>query len=214
MKKLANQHFTPGQSILVREIWQSKIWTARPTILVRDNSELIALYVPANIHCKRRYGINGNHITVDERKNNTWTLQDIIQSNSYYYIRLTIPGESYSVLLFWNCNNNNLRYWYINLEDPVNPMRRTKLGFDLCDQILDIIVESNLKDWRWDDEDELQEAIEVGLISPEQAEALYVKGAEVRDLIMSGKSVFNSWATWKPDPSWNVPVLPDNWDVV
>jgi predicted RNA-binding protein associated with RNAse of E/G family len=213
MKKLANQHFTPGQSILVREIWQSKIWTARPTILVRDNSELIALYVPANIHCKRRYGINGNHITVDERKNNTWTLQDIIQSNSYYYIRLTIPGESYSVLLFWNCNNN-LRYWYINLEDPVNPMRRTKLGFDLCDQILDIIVESNLKDWRWDDEDELQEAIEVGLISPEQAEALYVKGAEVRDLIMSGKSVFNSWATWKPDPSWNVPVLPDNWDVV
>ena len=214
MKKLANQHFTPGQSILVREIWQSKIWTARPTILVRDNSELIALYVPANIHCKRRYGINGNHITIDERKNNTWTLQDIIQSNSYYYIRLTIPGESYSVLLFWNCNNNNLRYWYINLEDPVNPMRRTKLGFDLCDQILDIIVESNLKDWRWDDEDELQEAIEVGLISPEQAEALYVKGAEVRDLIMSGKSVFNSWATWKPDPSWNVPVLPDNWDVV
>ena len=80
MKKLANQHFTPGQSILVREIWQSKIWTARPTILVRDNSELIALYVPANIHCKRRYGINGNHITVDERKNNTWTLQDIIQA--------------------------------------------------------------------------------------------------------------------------------------
>ena len=135
-------------------------------------------------------------------------------SNSYYYIRLTIPGESYSVLLFWNCNNNNLRYWYINLEDPVNPMRRTKLGFDLCDQILDIIVESNLKDWRWDDEDELQEAIEAHLISPEKAQALYAKGEKVRDLIMSGKSIFNGWEHWKPDLSWKVPVLPDGWDVV
>jgi predicted RNA-binding protein associated with RNAse of E/G family len=93
-------------------------------------------------------------------------------------------------------------------------MRRTRIGFDLYDQILDLIVEPNLKDWRWDDQAELQEAIETGLISPEQAKALYEKGEEVRDLIMSGKSIFNPWETWKPDPSWNVPFLPDNWDVL
>ena len=214
MNKETQNNFKPGQTVLVREIWLGKVWTARPEIVVQDNAEFIALYIPVNIHCKRHYGRLGDRITADERKNNKWTLRDIIQDNSYYYIKLAIPGESYSVLVFWNSNDNSLRYWYINLEDPENPMRRTGIGFDCFDQILDVIIEPDLKGWRWDDEDELQEAIEVGLISPEKAKALYAKGEEVRDLIMSGKSIFNGWEHWKPDLSWKVPVLPEGWDVV
>ena len=213
MKKETQNYFKPGQSILVREIWQGKIWTARPEIVVQDNPELIALYIPVSIHCKHYYGLHGDHITADERKNNAWTLRDIIQDSSYHYIKLAIPGQSYSVLVFWNSNDNSLRYWYINLEDQENPMRRTGMGFDLCDQMLDVIVEPNLKDWRWDDEDELREAIEAGLISQEKAKALYAKGEEVRDMIMSGQSIFNGWERWKPDAAWKVPVLPEGWDI-
>jgi hypothetical protein len=31
---------------------------------------------------------------------------------------------------------------------------------------------------------------------------------------MSGKSIFNSWEKWRPDPAWKVPVLPEGWDVL
>jgi predicted RNA-binding protein associated with RNAse of E/G family len=214
MTNFSGKPFTPGQTVVVRELWQEKIWTARPEIVVQDNSELIALYIPASIHCKHHYGLHGDHNTAIERKNNEWALQDNIQKSSYHYIKLAIPGESYSVLVFWNSRDNSLRYWYVNLEDPENPMRRTRIGFDLCDQILDVIIEPSLRDWRWDDEDELQEAIDAGLISSEQAKALYAKGEEIRNLIMSGESIFNGWEKWKPDPSWQVPVLPDGWDII
>jgi predicted RNA-binding protein associated with RNAse of E/G family len=211
---MKNKSFQPGQHIVVREIWQGKVWTARPEIVVQDKPKLIALYIPAGVRCKRHWGVDSDQVTANERKNNKWMLRDIFQPGSYHYVKLTIPGESYSVLIFWNSGDNTLRYWYVNLEDPENPMRRSGMGFDLCDQILDVIIEPNLKDWRWDDEDELKEAIEADLLSPEKAKALYAKGEEVRDLIMSGKSIFNGWEHWKPDPYWQMPVLPEGWDVL
>ncbi len=206
------KQFSKGKSIVLREIWDGKIWTARPMIVVQDNAELIALHIPLGTRWKHHYGQHDEHINADERKTKTWILRDT--ENSHCYIKLVIPGESYSVLLFWNSSYDSLRYWYINLEDPKNPMHRTAIGFDCTDQILDMIIEPNLKDWRWDDEDELQEAVASELISQEKAKALYAKGEKVRDLLISGKSIFNGWQKWRPDPSWKTAVLQDGWDIV
>jgi predicted RNA-binding protein associated with RNAse of E/G family len=171
------------------------------------------IYRPAGTFDKNRRSLTGEQVTAHDRKYNTWVLEDASR-NDVWMLKMTIPSEDYSVIAFWNAVDNAFRCWYINLEDPENPMRRTAIGFDCTDQILDMIIEPNLKDWRWDDEDELQEAIEAGLISPEKARSSYAKGEEVRDMIMSGKSIFNGWEHWKPDSSWKVPVLPDGWDVV
>ena len=124
-------------------------------------------------------------------------------------LKMTIPGETYSVIAFWNTVDNGFRCWYINLE---NKARRNGLCIDCTDLLLDWIINPNLKDWYWDDEDELQEAMELGLISQEQSKSLYAKGQEVRDMIMSGKSIFNGWEKWRPDPNWKIPVLPEGWD--
>jgi hypothetical protein len=210
---LNNSRYSPGDRIVLREIWDGKIWTARPVIVVQDDTELVALHIPTNTRWKHHYGINGEHITAIERKNKTWILQDAIWENRPSYLKLAIPDESYSVILFWN-NRGSLLRWYINLEDSENPLLRTKIGFDYADYILDVIIEPDLRGWRWDDEDELQEAIESGLVSPEKARALYAKGEEVRDLIMSGKSVFNGWEHWQPDPSWKASDLPKGWDII
>jgi len=211
---MKHKNFKPGQTVLVREIWQGKIWTARPMIVVQDNAELIALHIPPNTLWQHHYGQNGKSITIHERLKNKWILNDTIWGKTHGFLKLAIPGESYSVLLFWDYTDNKFLYWYINLEDPEIPIHRTAMGFDYIDQILDVIIQSNLKDWRWDDEDELKEAIEAGIISPEKARLLYAKGEKVRDMIMSGRSIFNGWEHWKPDPSWQVPVLPDGWDIV
>jgi uncharacterized protein len=114
------------------------------------------------------------------------------------------------VLLFRN-EDMKLRSWYINLEQP---LCRFPLGFDYLDEMLDIIVSPDLSAWRWKDEDELAEAIEYGMVTKERAAYLYREGERVANWIQSGKSSFNGWENWKPDPAWQAPVLPAGWDKV
>ena len=200
-----------GEIIVLREIWNGKIWTARPMIVVQDTPELLALHIPPRTKWKQCRSLEGKRVTAKERKTNTWKLYDAMWDGLVGYLKLAIPGETYSVIVFWDDTYERLRYWYINLE---NPVYRTAKGFEYMDQILDVIVMPNLKDWHWKDEDELQEAMALGLISLEQSKALYVKGEQVRDLIMSGKSIFNKWEKWRPNPNWETPVLPEGWDVI
>ena len=199
---------SPGEVVVIRDIWNSKIWVALPMITVQDTPDLLALFRPAGTTSKRRCSLTGGEVTARERKNGSWSLCDF-SLNDLELLRLTIPGENYSILLFWTHPLREFKLWYINLEDP---QRRTRLGFDYTDRILDLIVEPNLKDWRWDDEGELHEAIELEMISHEKADELYETGGRIRDYIMSGESVFNSWVHWRPDPKWGIPILPDGWD--
>jgi len=208
---MEQSRYSRGEIIVFREIWAGKIWTARPATVIQDSPELIATYLPPNTHYKKHRGAHGDHVTAQERKNMAWELQDVVAGHLPGFVRLVIPGESYSVLVF---RDDSFLCWYINLEDPEAPMHRTAVGFDCTDLLLDMIIEPNLKDWRWDDEDELQEVVESGLISQAKAKSLYVKGEEVRDLIMSGKSIFNGWEHWHPDRSWKAPALLDGWNIL
>lgn len=204
------EHYKAGDHIVLREMWDGKIWGAYPVIVVQDTTDLLVVYRPPGAIAKRRTGIRSEHVTAYERKHKQWALNDAV-FNDVWTLKLTIPDEPYSVIAFWNSADNSFRCWYINLEDVAY---RSSVGIDYTDLILDVIIQPNLKDWHWEDEDELREATEERLISQEKAECLYTKGAQVRDMIMSGKSVFNDWQYWVPDPNWKTPVLPEGWDVV
>jgi uncharacterized protein len=209
---MKNSNFSPGSTIVYREFWDGKIWLAIPMLVIRDEADLVALHIPLGTVWKRHESPDGRVSVPRLRQSRSWVLRDAVWESHGPDIRLAIPGEPYSIFLFRNEGNNTLRYWYVNLEEDEAPMHRTAKGFDSTDLLLDLIIEPNLRDWRWDDEDELQEAVEIGLVTREKARALYVKGEEVRNLIMSGSSVYNEWKNWRPDPSWKVPVLPDGWD--
>lgn len=201
--------FKQGQIALIREIWQGKVWTARPMVVVQDNAELIALYWVPGTPWKRARNHQGGDVAVIDCKIGNWELNDVILEGGGT-LRLSIPESKYSILLFRNIDGTIDR-WYINLE---NPLIRTDRGFDYLDQFLDIIVEPDLKTWHWQDEDEFQEAQELGLISLEEAETFRDEGEKALELLLSGQSVFNGWEHWQPDPSWKIPVLPDGWDVI
>jgi uncharacterized protein len=201
--------FKPGQTVLVREIWQGKIWTARPMVLVQDTAELLALYWVPGTRWKRARNHQGGEVPTLDRKMQKWELHDDIWKGEGT-LRLSIPGAKYSILIFRN-SDNNISNWYINLEDPLTRMDR---GFDYTDKILDMIVEPNLETWHWKDGDEFEEAQELGLISKQEAKAFQAEGEKALKLLRSGKSIFNGWENWKPDPSWRVPVLPEGWDVI
>jgi len=201
--------FKPGQTVLVREIWQGKVWTARPMVLVQDTKEMVGLYWVPGTPWKAAKSRQGGYISAFDRKLLNWELHDVILEGGGT-LRLSVPGAKYSVLIFRN-TGDTIRNWYINLEDPLT---RTNKGFDYTDKILDIIVEPDLKTWHWKDEDEFQEARDLGLISHKEARAFRSEGKKALKLLQSGRSIFNGWEHWKPDPSWKVPVLPDGWDII
>ncbi len=172
---------------------------------------MLALYLPAGTPYKQPRTLDGGEVTPVTRVQGEWLLADNMWPEDGECLRLVIPGKPYSVLVFWLENHKTQRDWYINLEDP---LRRTPIGFDYMDQLLDIIVWSDLSGWFWKDENEFQEAQELGLISLERAKEMRADGERVVEMLLSGNSVFNGWEHWKPDPVWEIPTIAGGWEKV
>jgi len=197
--------FHPGQPIVLRQLWRGKVWEARPEIVVQDTPELRAFYKVTGTVWKDA----DPDIKPANRNHQVWSFKNVVWTFGGT-LRLSVPGKAYSVIRMNNLDRS-IYGWYINLEQP---LRRTSIGFDYEDEILDIFISPDLSSWHWLDEDELTEAVDTGLMSSEKVAALYKDGEEALVLLQSGKSIFNEWGKWRPDPEWSIPTLPEDWDVI
>ena len=99
--------------------------------------------------------------------------------------------------------------WYINLEDP---LVRTSMGFDYLDQMLDIEVTPDLSQWTLKDEDEFEDAVARGILTPEEADVVRAEGEQVIAAIDARRSPFDEpWEQWRPDSCWPTSSLPQDW---
>ena len=200
----AVKRWNPGDQIVLREVWRDNVWSARPELVVRDSSELLALYLPAGSIWERPTSQDGRPLRMPVSE---WVLEEARQPIET--LRLASPGRSHSVLLLWREGFGEFLRWYVNLEDP---LRRSTIGFDYMDQVLDIEICPDLTGWYWKDEDELREAQEAGLISSQRAAELRVEGEAVIRQMETREPPFNGgWERWRPDPSWPIPLLLDGW---
>ncbi len=123
---------------------------------------------------------------------------------------LITPGSSHAVSLMWETGQSKLRCWYVDLQEP---LRRTSLGFDTMDHMLDIVISSDKSSWHWKDEDEFEEALAVGVFSAEEAQSIRAEGESVIQRFQSGQSPFyDGWEHWSPSADWGIPALPAGWD--
>lgn len=198
----------PGQVIAVREIWRNRIYSAMPVRVVRDTESWSALYLPPQTPCLWPHTRQGKTIRIPTDDwvldGGAWTSSDVLY--------LVQPGSGYTATAFWD-DEYNFHSWKINLEEP---MRRTPLGFDYMDRLLDVIVSADRSTWRWKDEDEVRQAQERGMFSAEQVGELYLCGERAIQAILANEPPFDrGWETWKPDPAWRVPLdLPEGWEQV
>jgi predicted RNA-binding protein associated with RNAse of E/G family len=97
----------------------------------------------------------------------------------------------------------------VNLEEP---QLRWDGGVDSVDHFLDISVHPD-GSWRWLDEDEFAQAQRDGLMDPQLAERVREAGWSAVETIRAWGAPFaDGWQHWRPDPSWAVPSLPEDWD--
>jgi len=197
-----------GQGIVLREVWRSKVYSIIPVRVAQDSSSWSALYLPpqtSSLWPHTREGVT-IRIPVDKWVLNggPWEGGDVLY--------LVQPGLGYSATGFWD-DDHVFDHWKIDLVEPV---RRTLLGFDYMDQLLDIIVSADRSTWRWKDEDEVREAQARGIFTTEQVSDLYQRGERALEAILANEPPFDGgWENWKPDPDWRVPFdLPKGWEHV
>jgi uncharacterized protein len=202
------KRWEPGQAIVLREVWRNKVYSIIPVRVAQDSSSWSALYLPPQTVCLWPHTSAGEPLRIPanewELDGDPWTGGDVLY--------LVQPGSGYTAIAFWN-ENNLFDHWKINLEEP---MRRTPLGFDYMDQILDIIIRADRSTWHWKDEDEVRQAQALGIFTAEQVSGLYQRGERVIQSILANEPPFDGgWENWKPNPAWRVPLdLPHGWEHV
>jgi protein associated with RNAse G/E len=199
----------PGSSVIIREVWDQRIWTVRPVTVVEDTSELIALYMMPGTVCKHPRAING--LPVPHFLPDSWVLQDKVWCGGGA-LYLAYPSAWYVTIGFFNENNTAISEWYINLQTPY---QRTTLGFDYLDQELDIIIDPSLSAWSWKDEEKFLDAQKRHRILTEPAVWVRQVGEDILHQLENGQFTLpTDWINWKPQVSWTVPRLPERWQHV
>jgi hypothetical protein len=199
--------WSAGEIIVMRGILKGKLWWACPAYVVQDSPVLLALYWPVGTPTRspvRRPTVRDeleNRIELEDRN---WTDNDVLSLN--------IPGTAHSIELMWEAGTHQARCWYVHLQET---LRRTRVGFDTMDQMLDIVISPDRSNWSWKDEDEFKEAEEIGVYSHVKAKSIREEGERVIGLLTANSSPFcDGWEDWFPPAEWTVPKFPQGWEKI
>lgn len=177
-----------------------------PATIVRDEPALIVAYLRAGTVGARRGGDRSGGPRGRQLVNWDGTYEDWVWQRTNV-LAIHQPGDAFALWCAWDLEWRHA-WWYINLEEP---WRRTSFGYDSRDHDLDL-WSTDLRTWEWKDADELAWAVEHGQFTQAEALAIRVAGERALDRCRQGQSPFDrDWDGWRPDPSWNVPVLPGRW---
>ena len=207
-------HWKPGTRIVQYEMWGSGIGTARPVTVVEDTPAHLALYSHPRTTIVTRGIENRGALDLPERIEmmlrplgpGAGGFREVI-SPGIHVLTLTPHDSWHSVWLFWTAEWR-FENWYVNLQSP---LRRVRNGVQFHDYALDLVVRPDLS-WSWKDVDEFEGLAARGFFSAEQVSSIRAEADRVVETIEGGGPPFSDdWARWRPDHSWPVPSLPDDW---
>jgi hypothetical protein len=187
----------PGGAILGQWIVDGRVVGALPMTVAADESAAVAWLAPAT------------PIVWPDARDEAGRLRPPAQWGHVCrrwegpgVLTLTPPDRPHSIWHFWN-DDGSFRGWYVHLQAPA---RRAFGRLQTTDWQLDLIVRPG-GEVIWKDEDDLARALEIGLHTPDEAEAAYAEAHAVLD-----EWPFpTGWEAWKPDAAWPVPQLPGDW---
>ncbi len=202
----AERRFQPCEHIVIRDVLHGKTKVVLPAVVVADGPGMTVTWVPEGTPMlSADFGVDSHSLeAVRNQVAGNWTLKQRAWRDDGI-LRVTSPGLPWAMIVYRE--EERVKAWYVNLEQPLS---RTPEGITISDRYLDIVIEPDRKSWRWKDEDELEEAVRLGLYSPEEAAQFRQDGLDAIERITSGGPPFDtSWADWQPDPEWRIPQLPD-----
>jgi predicted RNA-binding protein associated with RNAse of E/G family len=179
--------------VVLRELWNGRVWRANAARVVDDGPERTVLWLARGSVSKFPVRGDGSEIRIPC---DDWILGD--RRLGYDAIAEFHPGARHSV---WTFRANGLDHWYVNFEQP---LERCAAGFQFKDEKLDLVVRPD-GSWRWKDEDELEQAAALGIVNAEEVRAEAAR-------VLAVWPFPTGWEAWQPDPTWDLPDLPQGWD--
>ena len=179
---------------VVQDVGDELVWAVFPGVEMLSRASYVeSLRKGTKIH------------NLDELAAGEWTLASAPMGDGAILI-FQLPDVYFSVMLFFT-RGGELRRRYVNVE---RPYRRTPIGFDTSDLLVDLVVEPD-GTCRWKDEEEYEQGRRLGLVSDTDHAKLEVAREQALAMVERRVSPFDDrWLSWRPDPSWTVPTLPDD----
>ena len=126
-------------------------------------------------------------------------------------VRVHVVGRPYSVMRSCLVDEQRFHGWYVNLEQP---WRRTAVGFDSRDDVLDVTVSDDLDECHLKDVDELEFTVEVGMFTAAEARSIHAAAETAIADVGNRRWPFDEEAwTQVLSPQFLEPTtLPSGWD--
>jgi hypothetical protein len=189
----------------------TRITGAVPCLVVEESAESVALFQPAGSLWRRASGVRsgprGRNLLAKD-----WDgTHSQVVAGGQGVLRVHRFGRPWSIWRWLDDHREWSDDFYLNLEDP---WRRTAIGFDSGDWILDVVAHDD-GSWRYKDEDELAWAESSGAVSAEWADRARAAAiAAVADVEARAWPFDAEWDRWLPPDVAEVPVLSPDWAVV
>ena len=190
-----------GDVVLKRSIYNGVVRWAFPHRVAGEWDGRIGIYCGPGNRGKAIRGEDGSYlkrwVTSEPPFDRTW--------QGGHVLRFEREGTAHSIEIYWHADWS-LHGWYVNLQSPTVVNGRC---FDTTDWALDVTVEPD-GTWAWKDEEELAEAIELGVFDDAGAARVRQEGERV----VAAQPWPTGWEDWRPPADWCPLPLPADWHVV
>ncbi|MFJ9626429.1 DUF402 domain-containing protein [Streptomyces sp. NPDC101175] len=210
--------FQPGETAVRRDVFRRKVWSAHALRVVEDTSEALVLgcrpgaelLVPTTWIDWMTTGDESVRLrALPNLATGTWRLGHWTWRDTAH-LQWVPPDRWFSVNAFYDDvpGEHRLRHWYVNFQ---RPMRRTPVGFDTFDLLLDLVVAPDLSRRDWKDEDEYAHGRRLGVVGEADHRAVGEAREEVLAMIGAGAGPFafdRGLRDWRSASDRPPPVLP------
>jgi len=189
----------PGASVLLRSVYRGRVRWVFPHRYVGAWNGRLGIYCgPGNEGKLVKRAVAGAYLR-------EWASDappfDFVWSRTHV-LRFMRSGDAHTVEIFWDEEWSHLG-WYVNLQAPLVVRGAT---FDTTDWALDVWVDRD-GTWEWKDEDDLEEAVELGILDADAAAAVRAEGERV----VAERPWPTGWEEWRPPRDWQPLPLPPDW---
>jgi len=200
-------------TVLVQEVWEERVWAARPMRLVAETPEGAVLWFPHGTRWRGpttpdgrpREGTRGERLATSLSERD-WSLAEREWDTNTLQIW---PRDAWhSIWVTWRPDGSRWGF-YGNIQLPY---ARTRCGFRTMDLILDVVVELD-GSWRLKDEDELAMFAARGIVDADLERRIRAEADGIVAKVEHREPPFDgSFEDWRPDADWPALVLPHGWE--
>lgn len=188
------ERFAPGERVVIREVLDGKVWTARPVEVIEDSERQLVTYLAPGNEYAYPEGVEHGRVCFTMWLARDWELGTrVFEPPGVLRIApRQAPFEVFADLR----EGGGVQRWYVNFEQP---LERTALGFDTFDETLDLLVAPDCSSWTRKDEDELELARSMGFYTDAEVARIDAACRAVEEALGRGAVPWDlTWASWRP----------------